>query len=102
MMGMPLIIADAIPTSTVLMPLKKMMCGIVMPTKPPIRENLMTWIVSGVIFPIMKFMDKSRKPPIRDMLAAYSTGSSPLKTTTFETAGTLPRTAPSVMTSNNA
>ena len=102
MMGMPLIIADAMPTSTVLMPLKNMICGTVIPINPPIRENLITCILSGLIFPRTKFMDKSSTPPIKDMVAAYITGSTPLKTTIFEIAGTLPRTAPSVITNYNA
>ena len=102
MIGTPLIIAEAMPTSTLLMPLKKMICGMVMPTNPPINENLMNSFLKGVFQPRTRLTEISSKPPKSEMEAAYKIGSIPLRITTFETPGTPPRTAPSATTNSRA
>ena len=101
-MGTPLIIADAMPTSTLFMPVKKMICGMVMPTTPPISENHTTCLVTGVVQPRTKLTKTRSNPPKSEMEAEYKIGSIPPRITIFEMAGTLPRTAPSATTNKRA
>jgi hypothetical protein len=101
-MGVPLIIADAIPTSTLFIPIKKMMCGNAIPINPPIIENFIISTVGVIIRPIAVFMQKSKTPPPSVIDPAYIMGSMLPRVTSLEIAGTLPRTTPKVKTKKNA
>ena len=101
-MGIPLIIADAMPTSTLFIPIKNIMCGNAIPTNPPIIENFIKWIVGVIVRPIAIFMQKSNAPPPSVIDPAYIMGSILPRVTSLEIAGTLPRTTPKIKTKKNA
>lgn len=99
---MPLIIADAMPTSTLFMPIKKIMCGKAIPINPPIIENFIILLVRAIVRPIAVLMQKSKTPPPSVIDPAYITGSILPRVTNLEIAGTLPRTTPKIKTKKNA
>ena len=100
--GMLLIIVEAMPTSTLLIPIKKMMCGKAMPVNPPITENFIKWVVGLIVPFIAMLIQKSSNPPPSVTDTAYMIGLILPRVTNFEMAGTLPRIRPKIITRKSA